>query len=422
MVCQTLKALSNLNYPSFEVILLDNNTDDENLWKPVEQYCRLLGSRFRFHHASGVVGAKSGALNIARGITTSKAQWICIVDADYQVEPDFLQHWLAAHERHSTDYYQFPQAYRPTHSPAANAIAELGDYFGRPAASADKEDAMLLTGTLCIMNRDLLDSVGGWPTTSSTEDAELGCLLQLHGARGRLVNECGGTGLLPPSFDELRRQRHRWICGNLLVLKSMVLSNDVLRARYRALAMQLTAWCSFTLIPSLVLFPLLLLTAINMNPFVASSDLLILASSSVCLQFVVIAILILGNGSRPFTDCLGALVVRWALSTSSSVSTLQAVLTEDRHFRCTRRSSGDRCSVSPVSAVLSVSLLICTCAAAQELPWMVTVTATLLSLALAAEYWVDLHVLARTPTRGHSPSTKTRSLHVPLRQYRHTDL
>lgn len=198
VVCQTLRALDKLDYPNFEVILLDNNTSDEALWKPVERYCRHLGSRFRFHHATGVVGAKSGALNIARKLMARKTRWVCIVDADYQVEPEFLQRWLIAHERYATDYYQFPQAYRTTRKQAFHAIAELSDYFDRPAAKADREGAMLLTGTLCIIDRSLLDSVGGWPMESSTEDAELGCLLQAYGARGKLVNECAGMGLLPP--------------------------------------------------------------------------------------------------------------------------------------------------------------------------------------------------------------------------------
>lgn len=190
---------------------------------------------------------------------------------------------------------------------------------------------------------------------------------------------------------------------------------------YRALAIQLTAWCSFTLIPLILLVCLLMLTATGIFPLATSPELLVLASASVCTQFVVTAILIPGDGARPFRDCLGALAVRWALSTTSSASTLQAVVTGDCRFRCTRRSSGQYCSVSLASGALSLTILICTCAAAQQLPWIVTVAAGLLSLALAAEYWVDLHVLARTSARGHSTSTKLRSFHVPLRQYRNTD-
>ncbi|WP_207436441.1 glycosyltransferase, partial [Sabulibacter ruber] len=43
MVIQTLDALARLDYPNFEVLLIDNNTKDPAVWKPVEAYCAQLG-------------------------------------------------------------------------------------------------------------------------------------------------------------------------------------------------------------------------------------------------------------------------------------------------------------------------------------------------------------------------------------------
>ena len=37
MVIQTLNALARLDYPNFEVIILDNNTKDASLWKPMRK-------------------------------------------------------------------------------------------------------------------------------------------------------------------------------------------------------------------------------------------------------------------------------------------------------------------------------------------------------------------------------------------------
>lgn len=50
LVIETLDALARLDYPNFEVIVVDNNTADEKLWRPVEEHCRKLGRRFRFFH------------------------------------------------------------------------------------------------------------------------------------------------------------------------------------------------------------------------------------------------------------------------------------------------------------------------------------------------------------------------------------
>ena len=39
MVIETLNALARLDYDNFEVIVLDNNTPDPAVWRPVEAHC-----------------------------------------------------------------------------------------------------------------------------------------------------------------------------------------------------------------------------------------------------------------------------------------------------------------------------------------------------------------------------------------------
>lgn len=60
MMKETLYALSQLDYPSFEVVVIDNNTRDEAVWRPVEAYCQELGERFRFYHVAPLSGFKVG--------------------------------------------------------------------------------------------------------------------------------------------------------------------------------------------------------------------------------------------------------------------------------------------------------------------------------------------------------------------------
>ena len=44
MVIQTLDSLAALDYPDFEVIVIDNNTRDPAVWRPVEDYCARSAS------------------------------------------------------------------------------------------------------------------------------------------------------------------------------------------------------------------------------------------------------------------------------------------------------------------------------------------------------------------------------------------
>ena len=73
MVIETLRSLLRLDYPRYEVILIDDNTDDESLWRPVEAWCGRHGVKFA--HLDNWPGYKSGALNYAlRKLTSPDAE------------------------------------------------------------------------------------------------------------------------------------------------------------------------------------------------------------------------------------------------------------------------------------------------------------------------------------------------------------
>ena len=60
VVSKTLGALSQLSYPAYEVLVVDNNTQDPSVWMPVRAICEQLG--FRFMHVDSLSGYKAGAL------------------------------------------------------------------------------------------------------------------------------------------------------------------------------------------------------------------------------------------------------------------------------------------------------------------------------------------------------------------------
>ena len=243
LVIATLESLdAQIDPPDFEVIVMDNNTADPAVWHPVRDWCQGHG-RFRFLHEDRVEGAKAGALNIAFAATNPKATHVVVVDADYQLTPDFLALAAGALGRHRADFVQFPQAYRSA-EPAAGVVLELSDYFTRHARFADAADAMLLTGTLSVIDRRALAAADGWSAATLTEDAALGLRLRALGYHGRLDSRVGGHGLLPLDFAALERQRYRWAAGNLASL------GDIAQLPSRTAAhvfAQLTAWTNLAL-------------------------------------------------------------------------------------------------------------------------------------------------------------------------------
>src|SRR2546426_876867 len=60
LLMQTLRSLSRIHWSNYEVLVIDNNTADPLLWRPVEAFCRELGPRFRFFHVENLKGFKAG--------------------------------------------------------------------------------------------------------------------------------------------------------------------------------------------------------------------------------------------------------------------------------------------------------------------------------------------------------------------------
>jgi hypothetical protein len=112
IVMATLDSLAALQYPDYEVLVVDNNTRDPALWRPVQEHCRRLGGRFRFFHVDRLPGAKAGALNFALRHPAPDAELISIVDSDYKVKPDFIASIVGYFDDPAMGFVQTRQAYR----------------------------------------------------------------------------------------------------------------------------------------------------------------------------------------------------------------------------------------------------------------------------------------------------------------------
>ena len=78
-----------LDYPNFEVLVVDNNTRrTRRLWQPVEAHCATARRpRFRFFHLPRGRGSRPGALELRARADRFRAPRVGVVDADYAVAP-----------------------------------------------------------------------------------------------------------------------------------------------------------------------------------------------------------------------------------------------------------------------------------------------------------------------------------------------
>ncbi|GFE88101.1 glycosyltransferase [Steroidobacter agaridevorans] len=231
MLIDTLDALAALDYPDYEVIVVDNNTPDLATWRPVEEHCRTLGERFKFYHVAPLKGFKAGALNYALKHTATDARVVAVIDSDYKVEPHWLRTLVPAFADDNLAIVQSPQDYRDAEESAFKAMcyAEYRGFFHIGMVVRNERNAIIQHGTMTLVRHSALTRVGGWAEWCITEDAELGLRLFEHGYEAQYLPATYGRGLMPETFIDYKKQRFRWAYGAVQILRAhadVLLSSD----------------------------------------------------------------------------------------------------------------------------------------------------------------------------------------------------
>ena len=222
MVIETLDALARLDYPDYEVLVIDNNTKDESVWRPVEAHCAQLGARFRFFHVAPLAGFKAGALNFALRHTADDAQIIAVIDSDYVVDSNWLRDLTPGFQDPRIGIVQAPQDYRDEKASAFKAMcyAEYRGFFHIGMITRNERNAIIQHGTMTMVRRSLLETREAWAEWCITEDAELGLRIFEAGYEANYVPNSYGRGLMPDTFIDFKKQRFRWAYGAMQILKS----------------------------------------------------------------------------------------------------------------------------------------------------------------------------------------------------------
>ncbi|MFA5041172.1 MAG: glycosyltransferase, partial [Bdellovibrionales bacterium] len=221
MVMHTLDALAQLDYPNFEVIVVDNNTKDDAVWKPLEEYCKKLGSRFRFFHLPTWPGYKAGALNFALTQTAADVEIVGVIDSDYAVNPDWLRATVPYFVKPEIAFVQAPQDYRDENENAFKRMCywEYAGFFHIGMVQRNERNAIIQHGTMTLIRKTALQNAGNWSEWCICEDAELGLRLFENGYEAVYMNHSLGKGLMPDNFSAYKTQRFRWAYGAVQILK-----------------------------------------------------------------------------------------------------------------------------------------------------------------------------------------------------------
>jgi exo-beta-1,3-glucanase (GH17 family)/cellulose synthase/poly-beta-1,6-N-acetylglucosamine synthase-like glycosyltransferase len=221
MLKATLDAVSRLDYPNFECVVIINNTPDPAFWQPIQDHCRALGERFKFINVEKVEGFKAGALRIAMERTAADAEIVGIIDADYVVEPDWLKDLVPVFADPHVGLVQAPQDHRDGDRSLMHYImnGEYAGFFDIGMVQRNEENAIIVHGTMCLIRRAAMDMAGGWAGDTICEDTDLGLSIIEHGWLTHYTNHRYGHGLLPDTYEAFKKQRHRWAYGGFQIVK-----------------------------------------------------------------------------------------------------------------------------------------------------------------------------------------------------------
>ena len=221
VVSETLNALAVLDYPDLIVQVVDNNTPDRTNWLALQAHCEKLGPRFQFIHLDNWPGFKAGALNEATRRLSSDVEVIGVVDSDYVVDAGWLRSVVGHFADPNVAFVQTPQNYRDWADDQylRGLFYSYQYFFDITMPARARRNAIIFAGTMGLIRRRALDEIGGWNADVVTEDAEASLRMLALGHRAVYVPHPYGHGLMPLSFDGLKKQRFRWALGGVQILR-----------------------------------------------------------------------------------------------------------------------------------------------------------------------------------------------------------
>jgi cellulose synthase/poly-beta-1,6-N-acetylglucosamine synthase-like glycosyltransferase len=342
----TLISLSNLDYQKYEVIVIDTNTKDKMVWKPVEKYCELLGEKFRFYHVDKLDGFKAGALNYIQAMVNPMAEYEAVVDADYEVKPEFVHEALGYFSDEKIAFVQFPQAYFNVFKKNLPIALEYQFFFLSYMNMANIINCVSSTGTVTFYKIEPMKEVGVYNEECITEDAELGLRINRFGYKGIFVNKVLARGLIPYDLEAFKKQKSRWCSGNAQILRSN-LKDMIINAKEMTILQkigfltQLTAWIDFLLLPILTLVAIFFYEKYAVaasNHLVYALIYLTAAMTLITYSFLkLLSFLFVFKRQGKLISSIGAYFVHIGMSWHYAVAWLEGIFSKSMSFQRTNK-------------------------------------------------------------------------------------
>lgn len=216
VIDRLLASAAKIDYPKelLEIQVLDDSTDEttEMIAEIIKksEYPQL----FKHIRRPNRVGFKAGALDYGLGEATG--EFIAIFDADFIIEPQFLNHVIPFFQDEQVGVVQTKWLHlNENYSLLTRAQAiMLNTHFSIEQLGRSSANGYInFNGTAGIWRKTCIADSGGWHADTLTEDLDLSYRAQIRNWRFEYLFDVGSPAELPVTFEAYRTQQHRWSKG-----------------------------------------------------------------------------------------------------------------------------------------------------------------------------------------------------------------
>jgi cellulose synthase/poly-beta-1,6-N-acetylglucosamine synthase-like glycosyltransferase len=230
-IADTLRSILAVDYPNFEVLVVDDGSQDDTLAVATE----IAGRDCRVRVFRKPNGGKSSALNT--GFRESTGAFVLCVDADSQLEPNALRRMVRLLDDSEVGVVagQVRVRNRSTLVSKLQAL-EYALMNGMPRlAQSNFSQVLIAPGPIAMFRRDILLEIwrrwgsrtesapgavaGPWESDTFAEDCDVTLNTLLLGKRVIFEPAAISYTTAPVRLIPLLNQRYRWIRGNIQAIR-----------------------------------------------------------------------------------------------------------------------------------------------------------------------------------------------------------
>ncbi|MBX2861535.1 MAG: glycosyltransferase [Vampirovibrio sp.] len=206
-----------MDYDNKQIYLLDDGNRPEIKTLADEYGIGYITRQNNTHYKAG---------NLNNAIQNTDGELLACFDADFIPTKNFLTRTLGYFIESDVALVQTPQNFYNS-DPIENNLGLFGIitceqelFFQKVQPSRDAANAVICCGTSYVIRRLALEDIGGFPTSSITEDFLTS--IELHSRQYRVVyvNELLSAGDAPGNIGDYIKQRIRWCRGILQAIYS----------------------------------------------------------------------------------------------------------------------------------------------------------------------------------------------------------